>query len=235
MSIAPKTSSISVIIPTLNEADNLAATLLPLQNLAGLEIIVADGGSSDATISIAKAAGARVITSRPGRSYQQNGGAAVASGEILLFLHADTLLPTKFAELLRASLNRDTVAAGAFSLSINMAGVAIKFIETMANCRAKLLQLPYGDQALFMTRENFIKTGGFPEIAIMEDFALVSKLRKMGRIETLPETVSTSGRRWQKLGIFRTTLINQAIIIGYLLGRSPTSLANWYRISSKAR
>ncbi|MCK4839730.1 MAG: TIGR04283 family arsenosugar biosynthesis glycosyltransferase [Desulfobulbaceae bacterium] len=235
MSIAPKTSNISVIIPTLNEADNLGATLGPLQNIAGLEIIVVDGGSSDATINIAEAAGARVITSRPGRSYQQNSGAAAATCEILLFLHADTLLPARFTQLIHACLNQDTVAAGAFSLSINMAGVAIKFIETLANCRAKLLQLPYGDQALFMTRENFTKTGGFPEIEIMEDFALVSKLRKMGRIETLPDTVITSNRRWQKLGIFRTTLINQAIIIGYLLGRSPTSLASWYRISSKAR
>ncbi|MEN8134049.1 MAG: TIGR04283 family arsenosugar biosynthesis glycosyltransferase [Thermodesulfobacteriota bacterium] len=235
MSIVPKTSNISVIIPTLNEADNLGATLEPIQNIIGIEIIVADGGSSDATISIAEAAGARVITSRPGRSYQQNSGAAAATGEILLFLHADTLLPARFVQLIRTCLKQDTVAAGAFSLSINMAGVAIKFIETMANCRAKLLQLPYGDQALFMTRENFSKTGGFPEIEIMEDFVLVSRLRKIGRIETLPETVRTSGRRWQKLGVFRTTLINQAIIIGYLLGRSPTSLANWYRISSKAR
>ncbi len=235
MSIAPKTSNISVIIPTLNEADNLATTLEPLKNITGLEIIVVDGGSRDATISIAEAAGARVISSQPGRSYQQNSGAAAASGEILLFLHADTLVPPSFAQLIRVSLNRETVAAGAFSLSINMTGLAIRFIENMANYRAKLLQLPYGDQALFMTKENFMKTGGFPEIAIMEDFALVSKLRKMGRIETLPETVSTSSRRWQKLGIFRTTLINQAIIIGYLLGRSPTSLANWYRISSKAR
>jgi rSAM/selenodomain-associated transferase 2 len=235
MSTTPKTSSISVIIPTLNEADNLGATLGPLQNIAELEIIVADGGSSDATTRIAKAAGARVITSRPGRSFQQNGGAAAATGDILLFLHADTLLPIGFDQMVRACLERDTVAAGAFKLSIDMGGIRKSFIETMANYRSKLLQLPYGDQALFMTRENFVKVGGFPEIEIMEDFALVGKLRKLGRVETLSAAVITSGRRWQKLGIFRTTLINQAIVIGYLLGLSPTSLASWYRISSKAR
>ena len=235
MSTVPKTSNISVIIPTLNEEINLGATLDPLQNITGLEIIVADGGSSDSTINIAEAAGARVVTSRASRGFQQNSGAATATGEIFLFLHADTLLPAGFERMIRACLNQDGVTAGAFKLSIDIPGAGINFIATMANCRAKLLQLPYGDQALFMTRENFKKAGGFPEIDIMEDFALVGKLRKLGRIKTLPEAVVTSGRRWQKLGVLRTILINQAIIIGYLLGLSPTSLASWYRISSKAR
>ncbi|MCA1765590.1 MAG: hypothetical protein LC633_05000 [Desulfobulbaceae bacterium] len=105
----------------------------------------------------------------------------------------------------------------------------------MANLRSRLLQRPYGDQALFMTRRNFARIGGFPEIEIMEDFALVGKLRQLGRIKTLPAAAATSGRRWRKLGVVRTTLINQAIVIGYLLGRSPTSLASWYRISSSCR
>lgn len=235
MSIAPKTSTISVIIPTLNEEDNLAATLAPLQHATGLEIIVVDGGSSDATVAIAKAAGVKTITSRPGRNYQQNRGAAVTTGDILLFLHADTLLPAGFDRMIRQCLGQSKIVAGAFSLAINAPGAAINFIATMANYRAKLLQLPYGDQALFMTRENFMKSGGFPPITIMEDFALIGQLRKLGRIKTLPAIVTTSGRRWQKLGVIRTTLINQAVVIGYLLGRSPTSLANWYRSSSKAR
>lgn len=235
MSIVPKTSTISVIIPTLNEADNLAATLIPLQNIPGLEVIVADGGSSDATLAIAEAAGVKIVTSRPGRSYQQNRGAAAATGAILLFLHADTILPTGFSQMIRHCLRQNKVVAGAFALAINAPGAAINFIATMANCRAKLLQLPYGDQALFMTRENFMKSGGFPEIEIMEDFALIGQLRKLGRIKILPTTVITSGRRWQKQGVIRTTLINQMIVIGYLLGLAPTSLANWYRSSSKAR
>jgi rSAM/selenodomain-associated transferase 2 len=233
MSTTPRTSPISVIIPTLNEADNLTATLAPLRDIAGLEIIVADGGSSDSTVTIA-AAGARVISARPGRGCQQNVGAAAATGEILLFLHADTLLPTGFAQMLRACLGQQNVAAGAFSLAIDRPGAALNFIAAMANHRAKLLQLPYGDQALFMTREIFRKSGGFPEIAIMEDFALVSKLRKLGRIKILPATVVTSGRRWRELGIFRATVLNQVLIGGYLLGLSPASLASWARRSAKA-
>ncbi|MDF1578796.1 MAG: TIGR04283 family arsenosugar biosynthesis glycosyltransferase [Desulfurivibrionaceae bacterium] len=235
MSTVPKTSKISVIIPTLNEADNLRATLESLRPGRDLEIIVADGGSSDATVRIAEQGGAKVVTSRPGRSFQQNAGAAAAAGGILLFLHADTRLAADFAGAIRACLNEKGVAAGAFSLSVEMAGPAIRFIEIMANLRSRLLQQPYGDQGLFMTRENFTTSGGFPEIEIMEDFVLVGKLRNLGRIKTLPAVAVTSGRRWQKLGIARTTLINQAIVIGYLFGRSPTSLASWYRISSRAR
>jgi rSAM/selenodomain-associated transferase 2 len=235
MSTAPQTSKISVVIPTLNEADNLAATLASLGNKDKPEIIVADGGSSDATIRIAESFAAKVVTSRAGRSFQQNAGAGAAGGEILLFLHADTRLVSNFAELVRACLDEQGVAAGAFSLSVDMAGQAIRFVEAIANLRSRLLQQPYGDQALFMTRQNFEKSGGFPEIAIMEDFALVGQLRTLGRIKTLSAPAATSGRRWQKLGILRTILINQAIVIGYLLGRSPTSLANWYRISSSAR
>lgn len=235
MSTAPKTSRISVIIPTLNEAANLDAALEPLRDNPDLEIIVADGGSSDATASLAAEAGARLVNSGTGRGVQQNCGAAAATGEILLFLHADTRLPEDFAGLIHACLNEKGVAGGAFSLSINTERPPLRLIAALANLRSRLLQLPYGDQALFMTRKNFARIGGFPEIEIMEDFALVGKLRKLGRIRILTARVTTSGRRWQKLGILRTTLINQAIVIGYLLGRSPTSLASWYRISSRSR
>jgi rSAM/selenodomain-associated transferase 2 len=235
MSIGPRISNISVIIPTLNEADHLGATLTPLLAIADLEIIVADGGSSDSTAALAAAAGARVVAcAQPGRGGQQNAGATAATGAILLFLHADTLLPAGFPQMIRTCLGRKKVAAGAFSLAIDLPGTAGKFIAAMANRRAKLLQLPYGDQALFMTSENFRKTGGFPEIAIMEDFALVGKLRKLGRIKILPATVITSGRRWRELGIFRATLLNQALLGGYLLGLSPTSLASWARRSANA-
>jgi hypothetical protein len=127
------------------------------------------------------------------------------------------------------------VAAGAFSLAVDLPGITIRFIEKIANWRSRWLQLPYGDQALFMTAETFQRAGAFPEIEIMEDFALLRILGKRGKIRILPATVVTSGRRWQKLGILRTTLINQAMIIGYFLGRSPASLANWYRRSSRAR
>lgn len=235
MSTAPKISNISVIIPTLNEEARLGKTLAHLQNIAGLEIIVADGGSSDATVIIAKKAGARITSSSAGRGCQQNNGAAIASGDIFLFLHGDTLLPAGFTGMIRSCLTRRGVVAGAFELATDLRGPAIQFITAMANFRARHLQLPYGDQALFLTRQTFLATGGFPEIEIMEDFALAGKLRKIGRIEIVPAAVITSGRRWQKKGLLLTTLINQAVIIGYLLGLSPTSLASWYRRSFRAR
>jgi rSAM/selenodomain-associated transferase 2 len=235
MSIVPKTSLISVVIPTLNEEASLAETLAQLRNIDGLEVIVADGGSKDRTIALAEETGAMVINSRPGRGPQQNSGAAAATGDILIFLHADTLLPDGFPAMIRNSLDLAGVAAGAFSLAIDLPGITIKFIEKMANWRSRWLQLPYGDQALFVKADTFQQAGGFPEIEIMEDFALLRILGKRGKIRILPATVVTSGRRWQKLGVLRTTLINQAMIIGYFLGRSPASLASWYRRSSRAR
>ncbi len=229
-------SIISVIIPTLNEEGHLHDTIKPLMAVPDLEIIVSDGGSSDKTLDIAKKAGAIVITSKAGRAVQQNLGVKKASGDILLFLHADTILPPGFDGIIRTCLDgAGKTIAGAFSLAIDLAGPGIRFIEFMANLRSRLLHLPYGDQALFMKKSSFWQAGGFPEIDIMEDFAFAGKLKDYGRIGILPEKVITAGRRWEKLGIMKTTLINQGIIAGYLLGLSPTSLANWYRKSSRAR
>jgi rSAM/selenodomain-associated transferase 2 len=235
MTIAPKNSTISVIIPTLNEADYLAKTLAPLRAEPNLELIVADGGSLDGTTDIAQSLGAMVIRGKPGRGRQLNGGAATASGEILLFLHADTILPADFGAAVRRCLTSPAVVAGAFRLGIDGANWSLRLIETLANWRARQMRMPYGDQALFLRRSTFSRLGGFPEQEIMEDFELVRRLRKLGRIEMLELTASTSDRRWRTLGVARTTLINQAVIIGYLLGRSPYSLASWYRSLSNSR
>ncbi|MEN8142096.1 MAG: TIGR04283 family arsenosugar biosynthesis glycosyltransferase [Thermodesulfobacteriota bacterium] len=236
MSTARKTSSISVVIPTLNEENNLLATLQPLMAIPALEIIIVDGGSRDKTLDIAKKSGAIVVHSKPGRAVQQNLGAEKATGDILLFLHADTRLPPGFDHIIRECLNDPgKPIAGAFSLSIDLSGLGIRFIEWMASLRSRWLHLPYGDQALFMMKGTFEEAGKFPEIDLMEDFALAGKLKKSGHIRTVPEKVITAGRRWQELGVLKTTLINQGVIIGYLLGRSPTSLASWYRRSSRAR
>ncbi|NTV13331.1 MAG: glycosyltransferase family 2 protein [Desulfobulbaceae bacterium] len=229
MSIAPKISSISVIIPTWNEAANLPATLAALGRADAVEIIVADGGSSDATVALAQAAGLRLVLTPPGRARQQNAGAAGASGEILLFLHADTLLPAGFAEEIRACLNQPGVVAGAFHLGIAGEGWGLRLVERLANWRSRWLQMPYGDQGLFLRRESFVGLGGFPEQEIMEDFALVRRLRQLGRVELLALPVLTSARRWQKLGVIRTTLLNQLLLLGYFLGVAPARLAGWYR------
>jgi rSAM/selenodomain-associated transferase 2 len=226
---APKTSNISVIIPTLNEAANLAATLEVLRGVAGVEVVVADGGSRDETVALAEAAGVRLIFSPPGRARQQNAGAAVATGEVLLFLHADTVLPAGFTAAVRSCLARPGVAAGAFRLGIAGEGWGLRLVERLANWRSQRLQLPYGDQGLFLRRRTFVEVGGFPEQEIMEDFELIRRLRKMGRVALLGLAVRTSGRRWRKLGVARTTLLNQLIICGYFLGIAPARLAGWYR------
>lgn len=222
--------SISIIIPTLNEAKNLPRTLQALQTTLAVEVTVVDGGSLDSTISVAESWGAKVICSPvSGRAYQMNVGAAVAQGDILLFLHADTRLPSGFDRLVRQTLLQPKVIAGAFELAIDGKTLGLRLVEWGVHVRSHLCQMPYGDQAIFMSVDMFRAIGGFPELPIMEDFELMRRLKRRGRIAIAPDTVLTSDRRWQKLNVCRTTLINQAIILGYLLGVSPTRLADWYR------
>jgi rSAM/selenodomain-associated transferase 2 len=223
------TVRISIIIPTVNEEANLRRTLMPLQNQNSCEVIIVDGGSIDATISLARGAGFKTITSPRGRSKQMNAGAAAATGEVLLFLHADTLLPDNFPQLIFDILARPKVTAGAFSLSFDDDAKSLYLIAWCANLRSRFFQLPYGDQALFTSRKCFDDIDGFPDMEIMEDFVFIKRLRKLGRIAILPEKVITSARRWQNFGILRTTLINQLIVSGHKLGVRPATLAKWYQ------
>ncbi|MBD2020925.1 TIGR04283 family arsenosugar biosynthesis glycosyltransferase [Leptolyngbya sp. FACHB-36] len=220
---------ISVIIPTLNEVKILAKTLRSVQHSSNVEIVVADGGSHDETIAIAQAQGVRVVRASPGRAIQMNAGARVASGEILLFLHSDTHLPKGFDRRIRQTLNHPSVIVGAFELAISGTVAGLRLVEWGVNVRSRRLQLPYGDQGIFLRAETFRKLGGFPELPIMEDFELVCRLRRLGRVAIVPAAVLTSGRRWQKLGVLKTTLINQLAIAAYLLGVSPDRIARWYR------
>ncbi len=220
--------NISIIIPVLNEAKNIQDTLGLIQNhikSSDIEIIVVDGGSTDRTVSIAKELGVIVIDSPArGRANQMNAGAAMATGDILLFLHADTRLPNNYAQLIENTLMQPNAIAGAFELAIDSQQKSLRFIEALVKMRSHLFSLPYGDQALFMRRSTFNNVGGFPDLAIMEDFALVKHLKRYGKIAIVPAAVTTSSRRWDKLGVWRTTLINQLIIIGYYLGISPDRL-----------
>lgn len=220
---------ISIIIPALNEAKTIAKTLSPLKSGTRLEVIVADGGSRDDTVRLAREQGAKVIRSRPGKAAQMNAGAAAAGGDILLFLHADTLLPGEYSDHIFTALNRSGVAAGAFRLKINSSAAVIRIIEYAANLRSRLLGLPYGDQALFMKKALFEDIGGFADMPIMEDFILVRRLKRKGKIVIVPAAVVTSPRRWLHLGIIKTWLINQLIIIAYYMGTSPESLTRLYR------
>jgi rSAM/selenodomain-associated transferase 2 len=228
MSTDQKTSKISVIIPTFNEAENILKFLPELLIIPGIEVLVSDGKSSDDTINKAKALGARVLSVPGGKALQMNAGAEAAHGDILLFLHGDTRLAPGFASKVRQTLNQPGVAAGGFSLKINGKGYGLRIIEWLANFRSRFLQMPYGDQGIFVTAEIFSAVGKFPELPVMEDFELVRRLKRRGRITILPLAATTSSRRWDKLGLLRTTVINQAVIMGYLLGVNPSKLAMWY-------
>ena len=223
-----KISDISIIIPTLNEEQNIGALADNLQGTA-CEIILVDGGSSDRTILLAQELGLRVECCTGGRAAQLNYGAACAKGRVLLFLHADTRLPQDFSLPLLQALSATDVIAGAFSLSIEHEGPALRFIALCATLRSRLLQLPYGDQAIFIAWEQFDRLGGFPDLPIMEDFLFVRKAKGLGAIRILPQCVTTSARRWQRKGIVRTTLINQLVILGFFLRVPPQRLASLYR------
>lgn len=227
-------SSISVIIPTLNEARYLPGTLTRLSKFELVETIVADGGSTDETVKIAKSFSANVLDCLRGRARQMNEGARSAAGDILLFLHADTILPETWDQKIRAALAEKNVCGGAFSLKIEGDSLRLRLLEALANFRSHRFLMPYGDQALFVRSATFREIGGFPDMPIMEDFEFMRLLRKRYKIRILPERVVTSGRRWKRLGIFRATAINQAIIIGYYGGISPDKLARFYRNPSGA-
>lgn len=217
---------ISVIIPTLNEATTLAACLPAASN--DVEVIVADGGSQDGTTEVAAAKGCKVCVSAPGRARQMNAGAAIASGDIFVFLHADTRLPEDFPVHVRDILSGPDFIAGAFRLQVDSPMREIRVIERLANWRAVRLQMPYGDQAIFLRAEDFQAVGGFPDLPIMEDVELIRRLRKRGRIRIVPVPVVTSARRWEEMGLWKTTFINQACFAAYYLGVPPSRIHDWY-------
>ncbi|MGH7956324.1 MAG: TIGR04283 family arsenosugar biosynthesis glycosyltransferase [Opitutaceae bacterium] len=226
---------VSVVIPAHNESRYLSATLEAARRSLPHEIIIVDGDSTDATNEIAVAAEAIVLTAPRCRAIQMNRGAAIATGDYLLFLHADTLLPENYLAPVREILGRSGVTGGAFAFASADGFRGRALIERVTNWRARRWQLPYGDQGLFLRRELFIEMGGFPEIPLMEDYVFVHRLRRRGRIVIAPCAAKTSGRRWRELGALRTTLVNHAIVIGYHLGVSPPRLAHWYRGGGKLR
>ena len=224
---------ISIIIPVLNEATIIKKTLSQLTQYSEIEIIVVDGGSQDDTVTIAKSSVKVITVSGKNRAGQMNAGANLAQSDILLFLHADTQLPANFIELVSKTLNQNQIIAGAFELAIDGSGIPLRGIEILVKVRSRLLSLPYGDQALFISKQAFIKAGGFADLPIMEDFEFIQRVKKLGRIAIAPAAVTTSGRRWQKLGVWQTTLINQLMIAGYYLGISPAKLSKFYRSRGK--
>lgn len=222
---------VSVVIPALNEERNIESAIRHAM-AEDAEIIVVDGESEDRTGSKALALGARVIAGPRGRAVQQNLGAGASFGSVLLFLHADTRLPEQYVDHVFEVLMDPRVSAGGFRFRTDLKGKFMRAIEFTTYLRSRYLKLPYGDQALFMRRAVFEKEGGFPELPLGEDFYLVRRLARRGRIGIAPVPVTTSGRRWRELGKFRTSWINQVVGAGLLLGISPRTLARIYRCRS---
>ena len=220
---------ISVVIPTLNEAGTIASAIDGAREAFDVDVIVVDGGSRDRTVEIAWSHGATVFLSPPPRARQLNLGAARAKGSILLFLHADTRLPRGYAQAVRQTLEDQNVAAGAFALAIDSPGISLRIMERVANLRSRYLHLPYGDQAFFMRSSLFHELNGFPEIPIMEDFQMVRRLAKKGKVIIVDAPVTTSSRRWLQVGVWKTWGINQLSVAAFFLGVSPERIASFYR------
>ncbi|MEM7726431.1 MAG: TIGR04283 family arsenosugar biosynthesis glycosyltransferase [Cyanobacteria bacterium P01_A01_bin.45] len=230
-------AKISIIIPALNEVDNIKNTIAAIGKAENIEVIVVDGGSEDDTVATIQSldesfnikSNIRVIQSARGRAVQMNAGAEVATGNILLFLHADTRLSANFDVMVRETLKNHYYIAGAFTLRIDAPMLSLRLVELGVKLRSHILQLPYGDQGIFVRKSTFSKVNGFPEIPIMEDFEFISQLKKLGKVTTLPLPVITSARRWLKKGVIQTTLINQIVIAAFFLGVSPEKIRKWYR------
>lgn len=219
---------ISVIMPILNEAKILEKTLSQLQpELKSHELIVVDGGSTDASVGIAKKYG-RVITSERGRAKQLNAGAAAATGEILIFLHADIWLESGALTAVVAALSSGYVGGG-FRQKIDGKCFLYRLIEIAGDIRGKYLKVFYGDSGIFLTRTDFEKIGGFPDVPIMEEMEFSRDLQRLGKTTLLTPYIHISPRRWEARGIVRTTLNNWLITLLYFFGVSPEKLANLYR------
>ncbi|HZV05452.1 MAG TPA: TIGR04283 family arsenosugar biosynthesis glycosyltransferase [Gemmataceae bacterium] len=221
--------SISVIIPTLNEAACLPETLRSVRAQKPLEILVVDGGSSDKTCELARAAD-RVLHRPRGRAAQMNHGAAQATGDILLFLHADCTLEEGALKAAEECLGRPGIAAGCFRMRVMADAISYRLIEACATARVCLTGLAYGDQGLFVERRRFERLGGFPPLSLMEDVFLSKALRRQGRIAVAPRRIFVSPRRWQRQGLIRQTLCNWGLTALAAAGVHPNRLAAFYPI-----
>jgi rSAM/selenodomain-associated transferase 2 len=223
---------IGVVIPTLDEASYLPSLLADLERLRAtvpIDIVVADGGSGDGTVAVATGRHARIVAGPAGRARQLNAGAAVAQGEWLLFLHADSRVPgaTRRA-LLAALVDEPAVEAAVFRFAIDLPRPWKRFIEVGQALRERVYGLPYGDQGLLIRRPLFHALGGYADLPIMEDVDLIRRLKRRGvALRTLPAILFTSGRRYRAHGVVRTWLGNVLLISLYLIGVSPSRLARW--------
>ncbi len=220
---------LSIVMPVLDEAASIEAALSALARYRarGIEVIVADGGSRDDTAARARPFADRVLSAPRGRSVQMNTGAAAASGDVLLFLHADTRLPENADRLVLDGLAQSGRTWGRFDVRFDAGGL-LSLVALMMNWRSRATGIATGDQALFVTRAAFERAGGFPAIALMEDVALSARLKRLDRPLALRARVTTSARRWRKHGTLRTVLLMWRLRLAFFLGTDPAKLARQY-------
>jgi rSAM/selenodomain-associated transferase 2 len=222
---------LSIIMPALDEGEGIAATLDALAGMRalGVEVIVVDGGSRDATVQRARLRADRVVPAPRGRASQMNAGAEKASGDVLLFLHADTRLPTDADHVVLNELERSGRAWGRFNVKIDGRHPLLAVVAWLMNLRSRLTGVATGDQAMFVKRETFAEVGGFPVIDLMEDIALSKRLKRVSRPLCLRQRVVTSGRRWEQHGVLSTVVLMWRLRLAYYFGADPAELAQRYR------
>lgn len=222
--------TLSVLVLALNEEGQVADAVFSA-SAPGVEVVVVDGGSTDATRERAVAAGARVIDSggEAGRAKQMAAGVRNSRGEVILFLHADTRLPSGFDTAIESVLTDHSTVGGAFGFRFDQRGAALRFVEFGVRVRVALFGMPYGDQALFVRRSVLDEIGGVPQAPIMEDLDLVRAMGRCGRVAQIALPVVTSARRYVSLGVFRTMFRNWLVAAGWVLGIDRGRLASWYR------
>lgn len=220
---------VSIIIPVLNEAAGIADSLNDLQSYRaqGHEIIVVDGGSRDDSVELARPLADQVLTSGPGRARQMNQGADAACGDVLLFLHADTRLPGGACDVIGSSLQAGA-QWGRFDVRLSGPAPGLRVIEFMMNLRSRLTTIATGDQAMFVKKDLFFRAGGFDDIPLMEDIALSRRLKKLAACACLHQRVTTSSRRWEDEGIFKTVRLMWKLRFCYWLGADPARLVRQY-------
>ena len=223
-------SVVSVIIPVLNEADVIERTLRSLQPMIGRghEVIVVDGGSDDDTVARSRSLSSRMIGAPRGRARQMQAGADIATGDVLWFLHADTLPPDNADRLILDGLHENGYQWGRFDIHIESDGILLRLVARMMNLRSRLSSIATGDQGIFVEKALFMRAGGYPDIDLMEDIELCRQLKREGRPLCLQERVSTSSRRWRMHGVVRTIFLMWFLRAAHAMGVEPGRLARYY-------
>lgn len=222
--------TVSVIIPVLNECDNIAQAVNSAWLAGADEVIAVDGGSTDGTLDQLEELDCQFITSNPGRGTQLRLGAEHASGDILFFIHADALIHQNcIAQIIDSMSTRNPATHGCFRQRIEKPGTLFRLIERGNMVRARWFKMMYGDQGIFIRRDIYEKIDGVPGVKLMEDVILSDRLKKIGRPTILPGPITVNARRWQKRGPIRQTLLNWSLYWRFRLGSSPEKIADSYQ------